>query len=175
MLVRFNTKDARIYGNEIDAMEKKINRRLGRYFTDPDTQVSVKFTEKRLEFKSELTLTYLGCQLRAETKDTYAFSSALDKCLDIMERQITKCKGKLEPKRQVNDIIETYSVEPEPDEYRIAKVKEFEMKQITVQDAILQMNMLGHQFYTFYSSDYNCIATVYKRDDGDYGLIIPKG
>ncbi len=174
MLIRFNTKDARIYNSELEAMESKIERRLHRYFADDDTVCSVKFTEKKLEFKSEITLTYLGCQLRSETKDTAGFSAALDKGLDVMERQITKCKGKLGPKRQVNDVIEIAGYEPEPDEYQVVKVKEYEMKPMTVQEAILNMNMLGHPFYTFFSIASGKTTPVYKRDDGNYGLIQPK-
>ena len=173
MLVRFNTKNAAVGDKELSAMESKIDRRLHRYFSDKDTEVFVKFSEKKLEYKVEITLTYLGIQLRSETKDKVGFSASLDKGLDTMERQITKCKGKLESRYQTADEI-LPDVEAEPSEYSVVRTKEYEAKPMTTQEAILSMNMLGHTFYTFYCSDYNKICTVYKRDDGDYGLILLK-
>ncbi|MBQ3848777.1 MAG: ribosome-associated translation inhibitor RaiA [Clostridia bacterium] len=174
MLIKFNTKDARVYNSELDAMEKKIERRLHRYFADDDTVCNVKFTEKKLEFKAELTLVYMGFQLRSETKDSSNFSAALDKGLDVMERQITKCKGKIEQKRQPAETPDVPGFEPEPEEYNVVKVKQYEMKPMTTQEAILNMNLLDHNFYTFFNSEYGKICTVYKRDDGNYGLIEPK-
>lgn len=62
----------------------------------------------------------------------------------------------------------------EPSNYEVVRVKSYEMKPISVQEAIMNMNLLGHTFYTFLNRETDKISTVYKRKDGDYGLIEPQ-
>ena len=99
----------------------------------------------------------------------------LEKAIDILERQIVKCKTKLARGRHqtitADDAESAIEVEEEPDNYPIVRVKTYEMKPLTVQDAILHMNMVGHSFYMFKNRENGKICTVYKRNDGDYGLI----
>ena len=176
MLVKFNCKNARVWDSTVETMENKINSRFSRYFGDEDVTMNVKITEQKLGFKVELTMPYLGQQLRTEVTDKQAAMAALDKGMDVLERQMSKCKTKLKRrKHQIPDIPVTPVEYTEDDsDYEVVRVKNYEMKPMTVQDAILNMEMLGHTFYMFNDSENGSYATVYKRDDGAYGLIVPK-
>ena len=146
MLVKLNTKDANVTERSEKNMEKKLLARFNRYFKDePEekTTLWVKISEKKYITKAELTISYQGYLLRSETTDNKSAMAALDKAIDILER----------------------------DNYPIVRVKTYEMKPLTVQDAILHMNMVGHSFYMFKNRENGKICTVYKRNDGDYGLI----
>ena len=178
MLVKFNAKEFKISDKTLETIESKIHRRFDKYFSgkDEDTTFYVRLTDqKKLKEKVELTLPYCGYQLRAEVSDKDGIIAALDKGIDIMERQITKCKTKLSRnKHQTPELIpSSIDFEEEPDEYAVVKTKKYEMKPMTVQEAILNMNMLGHNFYMFMNSEINSTCVVYVRDDGDYGLIEP--
>ena len=176
MLVKLNTKDANVTERSAKSMEKKLQSRFLRYFKDePEdkTTLWVKISEKKYITKVELTISYQGYLLRSETTDNKSAMAALDKAIDILERQIVKCKTKLARGRHqtiTQDVAEP-AVEEEPDNYPIVRVKTYEMKPLTVQDAILNMNMLSHNFYMFKNRDTGRICTVYRRNDGDYGLI----
>lgn len=176
MLAKFNTKDAQIPEKTLEQMEKKLQARFHRYFADePEgkTTVLVKIADQKHGFKAELTLSYMGYLLRAETSDDKAATAALDKAIDILERQLVKCKNKLAQVRHqpVSEIPDAPAIEDEPDEYPVVRTKQYEMKPMTVQEAILNMNMLGHSFYMFQNGDTGKISTVYKRTDNSYGLI----
>ena len=176
MLVKFNMKDSQIPEKTMEQMEKKLRARFHRYFADePEkkTNVLVKIADLKHGFKAELTLSYQGYLLRAETSDDKAATAALDKAIDILERQLVKCKNKLAQIRHqpVLDIPDVPTIEEEPEEYPVVKVKHHEIKPMTVQEAILNMNMLGHTFYMFRNGESDKVATVYRRDDGAYGLI----
>lgn len=176
MLVKFNCKNANLWNITIEAMEKKIEARFSRYFDVDDVVVNVKVTEQKLGFKVELTMPYLGQQLRAEVTDKESPLAAFDKGMDVLERQMSKCKTKLKRnKRHLPEVPAAPAEFAEDDtDYEVVRTKNYEMKPMTVQDAILNMEMLGHTFYMFYDTDAGCYATVYKRDDGAYGLIVPK-
>ena len=178
MLVRFNTKNFKVSDATLESIEKKLHKKFDKFFDENDETVFVvRLTDqKKLKEKVELTLPYMGHILRAEVADKDGIISALDKGIDIMERQIRKIKTKLS--RNIHDVPEEPAPEnftAEPDEYSVVKVKAYELKPMAVQDAILNMNMLGHNFYMFKNADDgDVIAVVYKRDDGDYGLIVEK-
>ena len=176
MLVKFNCKNANLWNITIEAMEKKIESRFSRYFDTDVVTVNVKVTEQKLGFKVELTMPYLGQQLRAEVTDKESPLAAFDKGMDVLERQMSKCKTKLKRnKRHLPEVTAAPAEFAEDDtDYEVVRTKNYEMKPMTVQDAILNMEMLGHTFYMFYDTDAGCYATVYKRDDGAYGLIVPK-
>ena len=179
MLVKFNTKDSNITEKNIQVMEKKLQARFRRYFRDePEdkTTLWVKVSEKKYITKVELTLSYMGYLLRAETDDNKSAIAAMDKAVDVLERQIVKCKTKISKNRHqaVEADAEAPAVEEEPESYAVVKTKTYEMKPLSVQEAILNMNMLSHSFYTFKNSEDNKICTVYKRNDGAYRLIVPQ-
>ena len=179
MLVQFNIKNSNVDGNTLSIMESKITKRFSRYFAGEaadETILAVKVSDKKFRFKVELTLPYYGFMLRTETYDDVSPVAALDKSMDAMERRMAKSKTKIQNKKHQTiefappPIPET---EEEPENYSIVRIKSYEMKPMSVQDAILNMNMLGHTFYTFKNEETGKISTVYKRTDDDYGMIEP--
>ena len=173
--VKFNAKEAHVPNYVLEKMEKKIALRLSKYFKNDsaDTEALVKITEKKPIVKVELTLPYYGYQLRSETSGRDGETAALDKCLDTMERQMEKCKTKVKKSKRTSasPAQEDTSLPDTDDRYRVVKVKSYVMKPMSAQEAILQMELLGHSFYMFFNSGTNSMCTVYLRHDGDYGLI----
>ena len=125
----------------------------------------------------EITIPLKSFILRSEEtqEDFYA---AVDKAIDVLERQVRKNKTRLmavrQTKKQAQDfIIESieYEDEDEKETNKIVKRKTIEVKPMNEEEAILQMELLGHQFYMFKDSDTDKPAVVYKRNDGNYGVI----
>ncbi len=174
MLVKINAKNATVYGKDEAVMEKKIEQRFSRYFTDGDEAVfSVKIREEKIGFKVELTLPYYGYQLRAEASDKLGVIAAFDSAIDIMERRMAKHKDKLLSKKRSHEAPVAAEL-PAEDQYELVRTKTYEMKPMSVQDAILNMEVLGHEFYMFFNSDENKLCTVYRRKDGGFGMIMPQ-
>jgi putative sigma-54 modulation protein len=161
-------------------VEKKVAR-LERYFIEsPEANVNVnlRFNQDKTS-KVEVTIPLPHLVLRAEetNNDMYA---AIDLIIDKLERQIRKHKTKVNRKiREKVGITATFATtngeaqEPqyEEDELEVVRTKQFNLKPMDSEEAILQMNMLGHSFYVFTNADTNRTNVVYKRRDGRYGLI----
>ncbi|MCM3727681.1 ribosome-associated translation inhibitor RaiA [Neobacillus cucumis] len=160
-------------------VEKKISK-LERYFTEaPDAKVNVnlRFNQDKSS-KVEVTIPLQQLVLRAEETniDMYA---AIDLITDKLERQIRKHKTKVNRKfREKGELSFTFTApeSPETHDYaeedlELVRTKRFDLKPMDSEEAILQMNMLGHSFYVFTNSDTNRTNVVYKRKDGRYGLI----
>jgi putative sigma-54 modulation protein len=174
MLVKINAKNATVYGREQAAMEKKIEQRFSRYFESDDVVFSVKIREEKIGFKVELTLPYYGYQLRAEASDKLGAMAAFDSAIDIMERRMAKHKDKLLSRNKRGGEVVVVAEAPVDEPYDVVRTKTYEMKPMSVQDAILNMEVLGHEFYMFFNADENKICTVYRRKDGGYGMIMPQ-
>jgi putative sigma-54 modulation protein len=114
--------------------------------------------------------------LRAEeaTEDMYA---SVDKAVDKLNRQIGKYKTKLEKKYKGHDTIRFEYIPDveagEKSESKIVKTKRFSIKPMDPEEAVMQMELLGHNFFVFTNGDTEEVNVVYKRKDGDYGLIEP--
>jgi len=164
---------------------KKIGR-LERYFDTPLTSnvtVNVTMNVVRDMQSVEVTIPLPGVLLRAEERSPDMYAS-IDLVEEKLERQIRKYKTKLNRKaRQVGGIrsLLKEQVDQVPDvpdteeeeEFEVVRTKQFEMKPMNVEEAILQMNMIGHDFFVFHNVDNGEINVVYKRNDGKYGLIEP--
>ncbi|MCM3585178.1 ribosome-associated translation inhibitor RaiA [Mesobacillus maritimus] len=159
-------------------VEKKVSK-LERYFNEtPNASVSVNlkvYQDKKS--KVEITIPMKNLVLRAEEihEDMYA---AIDLITDKLERQIRKHKTKVNRKFRGQDSIKDVApifTETEPhgdeDELELVRTKRFDLKPMDSEEAILQMNLLGHNFYVFHNADTNNTNVVYKRKDGRYGLI----
>ncbi|MDF1507861.1 ribosome-associated translation inhibitor RaiA [Robertmurraya sp. DFI.2.37] len=162
-------------------VEKKIAK-LERYFTEtPEANVHVNlktYNDKRS--KVEVTIPMQSLVLRAEEihDDMYA---AIDLITDKLERQIrkhkTKVNRKFREKGGVNTLFASFEepdapvTEEEQEELEVVRQKSFDLKPMDSEEAILQMNMLGHNFYVFTNAETNLTNVVYKRKDGRYGLI----
>jgi len=111
--------------------------------------------------------------IRAESSDPDA-KTAIDKIIDVLEGQFRKYKTKLSRKIKTFNpdvYFEEPSVIEEEAEFKVVKSKKFFMKPMSVDEAILQMNLLGHEFFVFTNSETEKINIVYKRKDSNYGLI----
>jgi putative sigma-54 modulation protein len=158
-------------------VEKKVAK-LERYFTEsPNANVNVNlkvYQDKKS--KVEITIPMKDLVLRAEElhEDMYA---AIDLITDKLERQIRKHKTKVNRKFREKDSLKDFApifteVEVEDEEdLEVVRTKSFDLKPMDSEEAILQMNMLGHSFYVFTNAETNQTNVVYKRNDGRYGLI----
>jgi len=156
--------------------EKKILK-LEKYFEDNFTSdVFVSLKTYKNENKAEVTIPYTPLVFRAEEshQDMYA---AIDLVIDKLIRQIQKYKTKANRSKrnkdyQVNDSINTNKLVNAEDNFRVKREKHFILKPMDIEEAVLQMNMLGHNFFVFLDSREGSTNIVYKRRDGKYGLIM---
>lgn len=156
-------------------IEEKIGR-LDKYFDHPDdvtATVVVKIRGK--EQIVEVTIPLKKVLLRGEEshEDLYA---AIDIVSDKIERQIRKNKTRMS-RRYKDEVVElnlNFEEEKEEDTSTIVKRKQIEMKPMSEEEAILQMNLLGHEFFVFKNIESNEVDVLYRRKDGDYGIIETK-
>ena len=158
-----------------DSMKEYIEEKIGKlkkYVGDnDDIQATVVARVKNHLQIIEVTIPLKSFILRSEEaqEDFYA---AVDKALDKLERQIRKNKTRLMSRQTkvVDFSFESFEIEDENKE-KIVKRKKVEVKPMDEEEAIIQMELLNHQFYMYKDSDTNKYAVVYKRKDGDYGII----
>ncbi len=153
--------------------ERKISK-IEKFFDSPLSQpAQVAMSVQRGRHIVEVTIPVNGMLLRGEEQSDDMYSS-IDSVVEKLERQIDKYKGRLQKKRPAGArVAETAGQElPEPD--RVVKVKRFPVKPMSVDEAIMQMNLLGHDFFVFHDTETSHMAVVYRRRDGNYGLIEPE-
>ena len=179
MIVRFVMKDAHVPASIQETMNKRCHQRMDAYFKDeaPDaTVITVRVTEQKSTYKVEMTMPYLGHTLRTENQEREISLPALDKGIDILERQMKKLRTRLgrdlRKKPAVAEeapaIAEEEAIE---EQEKVIRVKRYAAKPMSVDDAILEMDLLGHSFYMFSNIETGNAATVYRRTDGGCGLI----
>lgn len=178
--MKFNIRGQNIQVTDAirDYVEKKLSR-LERYFETPLTSdVNVTLSVIRNLHGIEVTIPLQGVLLRAEEKSNDMYAS-IDTVLDKLERQIRKHKTKLNRKlRQdgglkdlIGDTGSAGRAHDEEDELELVRTKRFTLKPMDVEEAILQMNLIGHSFFVFANVETKEVNVVYKRNDGKYGLI----
>lgn len=157
-----------------DIVQKKISK-LEKYF-EKDVEAKATLSVQKNRQIIEVTIPFNGAILRGEesTSDMYM---SLDLVEDKLERQIRKQKTRLSRKHggsvkfgELND-IDFKEIE---DPGKLVKVKKFGVKPMNSEEAILQMDLLGHNFFVFQDAESNKVNVVYKRKDGDYGLLEPE-
>ena len=146
--------------------------RLEKYFDEPNTiDAHVLIRVRNGNELIEVTIPTSKYTLRAEEKneDLYA---AIDLVIDVLERQIRKNKTKLNKKR-IEEPFGFATIESDDEESNesIVKRKDISSKPMSEEEAILQMDLLGHDFFLFKNDDEDCVSLVYKRKDGNYGII----
>ncbi|NFO97278.1 ribosome-associated translation inhibitor RaiA [Clostridium botulinum] len=160
-----------------EAVERKLSK-LDKYF-DPSVKVITTLSVQKSRQIVEVTIPFNGVILRAEEAniDMYA---AIDLVLEKLERQIRKQKTKLEKRKHGDALkfqfIPEYVPKDAEDnvESKIVKTKRFAIKPMSNEEAVLQMELLGHNFFVFRNSDTDEVNVLYKRKDGQYGLIEPE-
>ena len=159
--------------NEKEIIEKKL-RKLDKFFGD-EVQAFVTLSRKREHQILELTISSRGMIYRSEV-EAESFLHAIDPAVNIIDRQIRKNKTRLEKRLREgafapsHDFTETVDEEKE---FRIHK-KNFALKPMSAEEAILQMNLLGHEFFVYEDQESADVNVVYRRKDGEYGLIETK-
>ena len=155
-------------------LESKVQK-LDKYFENPsEISATVVAKTKGVNQTIEITIPIKKAILRVEESNRDLYSS-IDLAVDKLERQIRKNKTKIKQKnnRERFDTFVDFEVEeyPETESQTIVKRKTVDMKPMSEEEAILQMDLLGHQFFIFKDADTNSNAVLYKRNDGDYGII----
>lgn len=162
-----------------EALKEKVIKKMGKLdkFFNPGTEVHVTMSVQKDRQIIEVTIPFNGVLLRAEEANDDMYAS-IDKVIDVLERQIRKNKTRLEKKLHEAafattnfDITEDIA---EEHEFKIVRSKRFAFKPMAVEEAILQMNLLGHEFFMFSNAETEKVNVVYKRKDGNYGLIEPE-
>lgn len=176
MKFTFTDKKVTLPRSVHDYAEKKVGK-LERYFrTEPDA--SVVFSVEKGRNNVEVTVRSGGTILRA-AESTSDMLASIDAAVADMERQLRKNKARLEKRLRKDAFVrsveeaETSFVPEEPEEeFTIVRTKRFPIKPMSVEEAVLQMNLLDHTFFAFRNEDAGgAFAVVYKRTDGGYGLI----
>ena len=174
MKFQYSEKKVKLPGNVHAYAEKKVMK-LARFFED-DAEALVVFSVEKNRNNVELTVRGAGTLFRAHESTSDMFAS-IDAAVGTIEGQIRKNKTRLSRRlRQdafTRAVEETSFVAEEPeDELKIVRVKQFPMRPMRREEAILQMNLLNHNFFAFRDEDNGgTFAVVYRRNDGGYGLI----
>ena len=175
MNFRYTEKKVSLPGNVHAYAEKKVTK-LQRYFGD-EADALVAFSVEKNRNKVEITVHGANTYFRASESTSDMFAS-IDACISSIERQIRKNKTRLSKRLRQDafvrepEIVSSFVPEEPEEEFSIARVKRFNMKLMTREEAILQMNLLEHSFFAFRDEEADgAFAVVYKRNDGDYGLI----
>lgn len=175
MKISITGRKVNLRDNFKELATKKLSR-FDRIF-DEDAQANVVVTLERNRQTVEITIKSRGRIYRAEATD-FEMNDALDQVISALGRQIRKNKTRLEKEihsSALDEYVQDYlhSSEEESGEYKIVRKKHFFVKPLSVEEAILQMNLLGHQFFMFRDEESGEINVVYKRKDGNYGLLEP--
>ena len=165
----------RLEGKIVDKMSK-----FDKYFGD-EGSFNVRIRPEGGRMVVEVTLKLDGKIYRAEARDEEILT-AVDKTVDKLESQIRRQKTKfLKKKKDYPQIVSyleedngaDYDYEYEPEDKKITRRKTFELRPMTSEDAILQMEMLGHNFLVYLDAETDSVCVIYKRNDGNYGLLEP--
>ena len=155
--------------------EKKLSK-VARFFDD-DAEAKVTATVEKSCQIVEVTVASRGMIFRAE-ESAPNMNEALDDCIDSIIRQIRRNKTRLEKRLRTGNfdaiIAEAAVDEEEEEQYEVVRTKAVVLKPESVEEAILQMNLLGHMFYMFRNAETAEINVVYKRNDGGYGVLVPE-
>ena len=173
MKITINARQMTVRESLKQLVSSKLEK-FDKFFYD-EPEATVTFSRKRNKENLEVTIYASNTIFRSEVEDE-TFQNALDRSIDTIERQIRKNKTRLEKRLRDGALDEVYpfddQIDDEP-EFKI-RTKTFSYKPMSVEEAILQMNLLGHEFFVFTDAETENVCVVYKRKDGDYGLIAPE-
>lgn len=176
MKLQYVGKNIQLRDNFKEVATEKLNR-LDKYFTEDVSAVVTMSTEgndKRVEVT--IRIPGSGTILRAD-ESTPDMLQSVDRAIDALVSQVRKYKTKLRRRNQSNDSIRFEQVEDteQPDAHKepeIARIKRIEIRPMSPEEAVLQMNLLGHDFFAFIDAETDKMAVVYQRKSGNYGLLV---
>ncbi|NMM61527.1 ribosome-associated translation inhibitor RaiA [Clostridium sp. P21] len=157
-----------------NTVERKLSK-LEKYF-NPDVEVYATLSVQKNRQIVEVTIPFNGVILRGEEENDDMYAS-IDLVVDKLEGQIRKQKTKLQRRNHSDSLKFQFIPDVEPkdkDESKIVKTKKFAIKPMSSEEAVLQMELLGHNFFVYKSAEDGEVNVVYKRKDGNYGLIEPE-
>ena len=173
-----NTKIIERKYQATDRMKEKMESKLFKFekIFDSEADIQLVLTKEKEREICEITIFYKDTIFRVEEtkRDMY---EAFDECIENLKKQIRKYKTKLENKfkgKKYEDVLlefDDFVDEDEESEFEVIKTKRISVKPMFVEEAILQMNLLNHEFFVFKNAETNEIDIVYKRKDGKYGII----
>ena len=171
MKMNFTARQMKVYDSVKEMAQKKLSK-FDRFFGE-GAEMDITFSLPNEQEKVEVTIRSQGFIFRAEeASDSFAVS--IDRAIDALERQIRKNKTRLQKKIRVDSFEDIGGCDEEEEEFDNIKVKTFPFKPMSVDEAILQMNLVGHDFYVFKDAESLETCVVYKRHAGGYGLIVPE-
>lgn len=154
-----------------ETVEKKFEK-LDKYFSNEITG-NVMVIKEKANYKVESTINANGTIFRAEVKSGDPYD-CVDRCIEKLSSQMSRFKTKLQKKHKGQKSVDFTEIpvfeEPE-EEIHIVKKKKFELEPMTVDEAIVQMELLEHNFFVFLNMETDSVNVVYRRDDADYGLL----
>lgn len=171
MKVNIIGRQMNVWNEMKETIEQKLGK-LDKYFND-EAAATVTLSSKRNQKCLEITINASGFIFRSEVEDE-TFRNALDRAINAIERQIRKNKTRLQRKLRQgafdNGIVDTNEDFEEEKEF-IIREKSFALKPMSTEEAIMQMNLIDHEFFVFKNDKTGDVCVVYKRRDGAYGLI----
>ncbi|MCL2070839.1 MAG: ribosome-associated translation inhibitor RaiA [Oscillospiraceae bacterium] len=177
MNMTVTSKKVQVGQSFTDYANKKLSKKLDRFFGE-DAEAKLTVTSVRDNIVVELTVRHGNLIFRAE-QEAVEKNEALDACVDKIIRQIRKNKTKIEKRLHSSAFAESYNeLEPEyvEDSYSVERTKRLVLTPMTVEEAILQMNLVGHNFFMFKNGDTGEVNLVYKRGGGGRAVIeVAKG
>lgn len=172
MKIKFIARKFNLTDDVKERFQKKLSK-LDKFFSS-DAEANVALYEERVGERVEITIRSGRMLFRAEKTDNNV-ACALDDAMDVLERQIRRNRTRLEKTKQIRqEAYADFSPYDAEDDIKISKVKQFAVQPMTVEEAILQMNLLSHEFYLFENAETGVLNVVYKRKNNDYGVIEPK-
>jgi len=190
MTINIISKDIKVTPDIEQSVEKKITQRLRKYGAKQigDRVITVRASERKPFTRVDVDVPYLNFSIHAEAESPDGVLGGIDKCNDILDRQIAKFKTRMhkskvrssELKKEILDIVPDDVLIPSSaaDEtagdapgYKIIKVENYTLKPMDIDEAVLQMEVLDYRFLFFFNTGTNSPTVIYKRDDGNIGLI----
>ncbi|MCR5482119.1 MAG: ribosome-associated translation inhibitor RaiA [Clostridia bacterium] len=171
MKVNITSKNFNASNHLKETIEKKLEK-LGKYFSS-EIEANVMLSTEKDRQKIEATIGVKGTIFRAEDVSADAYEG-VDKVVEKLSSQMSRFKTKLQKKYKDNKefmFADIPEVDDEPDEIRVVRTKKFELVPMNVDEAIMQMELLGHTFFVFLNMETDSVNVVYERKNGDYGLL----
>ncbi len=163
-----------------EAMKEYFSKKMAkleRLIKDEDSDVEARFSKERQFYTVEITFKMRSIIVRAEEKNK-DFYASVDVAVDNLERRLKRFKDRFRTLRRERAAEEANVITGEDatkeNEEKVVKIKKFELRPMSVEEAMIQLEMLDHEFFMFRNAENDQINVIYRRRDGNYGLITPE-
>ncbi|MEE5992804.1 MAG: ribosome-associated translation inhibitor RaiA [Oscillospiraceae bacterium] len=171
MNITINAKKMQVSQAFTEYAQKRLDSKLDKFFGD-EADAKIMLTELKGNIVLELTVHYNQMFYRAE-QTAVDKNEALDAAIDKIIRQIRKNKTRLEKRLKDSAFKQEFEEPIEEVDFSVLRTKKFKLRPMSTEEAILQMNMLGHAFFMFKNAETGAVNVVYKRDGGGYAVLVP--